>query len=129
MQQCRAKSLAHDWPGPPPGFAKFAVALRRAKASRELVRNRCRWPQTYSASDVNDGDDGGNDTEAEDVRTKSEPSDDEEEELWEEEAIASVRNEPSAMMEDDSDLEEYYAMPSRSNKRDQSPFAHWESNN
>ena len=128
MRQCRAKSLAHDWPGPPPGFAKFAVALRRAKASRELVRNRRRWPQTYSASDVNDGDDGGNDTEAEDVRTKSEPSDDEEE-LWEEEAIASVRNEPSAMMEDDSDLEEYYAMPSRSNKRDQSPFAHWESNN
>ena len=117
----------HGSPGPPPGFAEFAAALRRANASRELVRNRRRWSQIYSASD-DDDDDSGDDTEAEDVHTKSDPSKNEEE-LWEEEDIESVRNEPSSIMEDDGDREENYAMPSRSGKRDQNPFAHWEWNN
>ena len=67
--------------------------------------------------------------EAEDVCTKSEPSEVKEEELWEEEAIESSHNEPSAMKKDDSDWEEDYSTPSRSNKWDKNPFAHWESNN
>ena len=77
-------------------------------------------------------DDCDDDMEAEDVRKKSEPSNDKEsgevEELWEEKAIESVGNEPLAMTEDDSDQEENYAMPSRSEKPDQNPFAHWEMN-
>ena len=117
-QRC-AELLLYGSPGPPPGFAEFGAALRRANASRELVRNRCCWPQIYSASDD------------EDVRTESEPSEveDEEEELWEEEAIESLRTEPSAMTGNESDREEDYATPTRSDKQDQNPFAHWESNN
>ena len=72
----------------------FAAALRCANASRELVRNRRRWPQIYSdEDDDSDGDDG---PEAEDVRAKSEPSEveDEEEELWKEEAIESPHTDP-----------------------------------
>ena len=124
LKQHLAEPLVHGSPGLPHCFAKFAAALRCANASYEqasFVRNRCCWPQIYSASDNDDN--GGDDTEAE------EPSDDEEEELWEEEATESVCNEPSAMTEDDSDREEDYAMPSHSNKQDQNPFAHWESNN
>ena len=73
------------------------------------MRNRCCWPEIYSPSDDGDSN-GGNDTEGEDVHAKSEPSEveDEEIELWEEEAIKSPRTELSAMAEDDSDLEEDY---------------------
>ena len=117
----------HGSPSLPPGFANFAAVLRRANASRELVRNRRFWPLIYSTH----SNDSGNDTEVDDVCEKSGPSDDEEteeeEELWEEKAIESTHNEPSAMTEDDSDQEENHAMPSRSNKPDQDPFAHWDS--
>ena len=126
--QRRAEPLVHGSPGPPWGFAEFAAALRRANASRELVRNRRCWPQTYSDDDDSDDDDG---TEAEDVRAKSEPSEveDEEEELWEEVAIESPGTDPSARMADDSNWEEDYATPPHSDKQDQNPFVHWESNN
>ena len=65
MRQHPAELLVHGLPGPPPGFAEFAAALRRANASRERVRNSRRWPQIYSGSS---DDDGGDDTE--DVRAK-----------------------------------------------------------
>ena len=129
VRQRRAEPLVHGSPGPPRGFAELAAALRRANASRELVRNRRRWLQIYSDDDDSDEDDG---TEAEDVRAKSEPSeveDEEEEELWEEEAIESLRTDPSAMMADDSDREDDYATPPCSDKWDQNQFAHWESHN
>ena len=115
VQQHCAKPLVHGSPGPPPGFAKFAAALRRANASCELVRNRRPWPQIYIASndEDNNDDDGGDDTEVEDVRSKSEPLEVEEKELWEEEAIESSRNEPSAMTEDDRDQEEDYVTSSQ----------------
>ena len=126
VRQRRAEPLVHGSPGRH-GFAEFAATLRCANASHELMRNRCRWPQIYSDDD-NDDDDG---TEAEDVRAKSEPSEveDKEEELWEEEAIESLRTDPSTMTTEESDWEEDYAMPPRSDKQDQNPFAHWESNN
>ena len=89
------------------------------------MRNRRRWPQIYSDDDSDD-DDG---TEAEYVSTKSEVEDEEEEELWEEEAIESPRTDPSGMTPDDSNREEDYATPPHSDKQDQNPFAHWESNN
>ena len=94
------------------------------------MRSRCRWPQIYSDDDDDSDEDDG--TEAEDVRAKTEPSeveDQEEEELWEEEAIESSRTDPSAMTMDNNDREEDYATPPRNDKRDQNPFAHWESNN
>ena len=118
VQQRSAGPLVHDSPGPPPGFGEFAAVLRCTNARRELVINRRRWPQIYSASSSSSDDDGGDDMEAEDVSTKSEPSDCEKEELWEEEAIESVRIEPSAVTEDDSDRKEDYAKPSCSDKRD-----------
>ena len=43
----RSGPLRRGSPGPPPGFSAFARALRQANASRELVRNRRRWPVIY----------------------------------------------------------------------------------
>ena len=113
--QRRPEPLVHRLPGQPPGFVEFMAALRCANASRELVRSRCRWSQIYSNDDGSDDDDH---MEVGDVRTKSEPSeveDEEEEELWEEEAIDSPRTDPSAMMADNSHREDY-PMPPHSDK-------------
>ena len=124
------QQLVHGSPGLPLGYSEFTAVLKRANASHELVGNRCCWPQIYS----DDGDDSNDDDdmEVEDIRTKSGPSeveDEEEEELWEEKAIESQGTDPSVMTADDSDREEDYATPPHNDKWDQDPFAHWESNN
>ena len=56
VRQRRPEPLVHGSPGPPWGFAEFTAALRRANASCELVRNRCRWPEIYSDDDDYDRD-------------------------------------------------------------------------
>ena len=49
----RAKRPQAGSPGPPPGFDRFARALRTlgAGAGREIMRNRRRWPQLFRRED------------------------------------------------------------------------------
>ena len=150
MRQRCTQPLMHRLPGPPPGFAKFAIALGYANASRELGRNRWHWPQIYSDADArnrwhwpqmySDADAfehacpyDDDDDDREDGREKSAAgvsSDDEETGKEEAKAILNGTVMPEGGSDDDDSGEEgedAYKKPARSDgKPDQDPFAWWE---
>ena len=54
----RSKRPKAGSPGPPPGFDRFARALRTlgVAAGREVMRNKRRWPQLFPPRDQDEGD-------------------------------------------------------------------------
>ena len=102
VRQRGADPLQRGSPGPPPGFVKFASALRRANASRELVRNRRRWGMVY---------DGGADDSDDEVAV----------------ATSASTGKRAGAGDDEADSEETYGTPAPKPEGAEDAFAQWES--
>ena len=99
----RSGPLRRGSPGPPPGFSAFARALRQANASRELVRNRRRWPVIYHEGMQSS------------PHTTTAPEEEEEEEEEEEAAAAAAAAAADVTLrapdDDDDDDEDEFRSP------------------